>query len=81
MSSYLPRPRDFQFQHAVAPFVSGEGLPFADVFSAADVTRIVAKHPIRLGRRDWSLWTPGRTSFAREDRFAAANRYPEPSHR
>jgi Transposase DDE domain len=64
MPSYLPRPRDFQLQHALAPFVTGEGLPFAEVLRVADVARILAKHQVRLGRRRWSLWTPAVTLWA-----------------
>jgi len=64
MPSYLPSPQDFQLQHALAPFLQGEGLPFADVLRDDDVQRIFAKHPVKLGRRPWALWTPATTLWA-----------------
>jgi putative transposase len=62
--SYLPRPQDFQWQHTLAPFVTDESVPFAEVLRVADVERILAKHQVRLGRRRWSLWTPAVTLWA-----------------
>lgn len=45
-----PRRDSGSFQQVVAAFLSGEGLPFAEILSATRIERIFAKHGCRFGR-------------------------------
>ena len=64
MPSYLPTVQDFNFQHAVAPFLEAEGLPLAGVLTAADLEQAFADEQVSFGRTSRSLWTPALTLWA-----------------
>jgi len=64
MSSYLSaRPR-LSFEQALAPFLVDEGLPFANVLSAAFVAQVLANEDVVFGDTKKSVFTPPVTLWA-----------------
>jgi putative transposase len=53
--------RHQQFQSALAPFLTAEGLPLADVLTARDVEQACADEQVDFGTSARSLWTPALT--------------------
>jgi hypothetical protein len=49
------------FQATLAPFLQAEGLPFADVLTAADVEDACAAEGVAFGQSAKSFWTPALT--------------------
>jgi putative transposase len=45
----------------LAPFLSAEGLPFADVLTATDIEQALADEHVVFGSQPHSLWTPALT--------------------
>lgn len=64
MSSYVsPRPR-LSVAQALAPFLLDEGLPFAEVLSAADVEQALLEEDVVFGETKKSVFTPALTLWA-----------------
>ena len=49
------------FAETLAPFLQADGLPFADVLTAADIDEASAAAGVVFGRTSRSLWTPALT--------------------
>jgi putative transposase len=64
MSSYGDGHPDFTFRKTFAPFAQGKDLPFAEVFTEADVARIFAEEKCSFGTSARSFWTPALTLWA-----------------
>ena len=64
MASYPPAARCLHFEHALAPFLTDPGLPFAQVLPAADVERALADEGVTFGATKKSVFTPALTLWA-----------------
>jgi hypothetical protein len=64
MLSYPRDARSFQFAHTLAPFLQAEGLPLAEVLTAADIEQAFADEHVSFGQTSRSLWTPALTLWA-----------------
>jgi putative transposase len=58
MSFYSPSPRCRQFEAALAPFLTAEGLPFADVLPAQQVQQACDDEGVSFGAAPDSVYTP-----------------------
>jgi hypothetical protein len=61
MSVYELNAQSFQFADTLAPFVQGEGLPFAHVLSADAVQQAFDAEHVSFGQTKRSFWTPALT--------------------
>jgi len=64
MSSYQPSAPCPGFEHALAPFLTDAGLPFAQVLPAEDVARAFAAEGVAFGTTKHSVFTPALTLWA-----------------
>ena len=64
MPSYPASAHDFQFQHTLASFLQAEGLPLAEVLTAADLEQAFADEQVSFGQTKRSFWTPALTLWA-----------------
>ena len=64
MLSYASSPRWPHFERTLAPFLTEEGLPFAQVLSAADVAQAFADEGVTFGRLAHAVFTPALTLWA-----------------
>lgn len=64
MLSYESSPRCPHFERTLAPFLTEEGLPFAQVLSAADVAQAFADEGVTFGRLPHAVFTPALTLWA-----------------
>jgi hypothetical protein len=64
MSSYQSRVSCLSFEQALAPFLTAEGLPFADVLPAAEVAQAFADEGVTFGATAKSVFTPALTLWA-----------------
>jgi len=55
---------DFNFQNTFAPFAQDPALPFGDIFTLDDITRIFAEEKVSFGQTSRSFWTPELTTWA-----------------
>jgi putative transposase len=62
--SYQLDPQAFPFQHTLAPFPQGEGLPLAGVLTAAETEQAFADEQVSFGQTRRSFWTPALTLWA-----------------
>src|SRR5271169_1447963 len=58
MSFYQSQDGQRPFQRTLAPFLGGEGLPFADVLSADQVEQACADAQVSFGRSPRALYNP-----------------------
>src|ERR1700689_5265805 len=64
MSSYVSSPPRLSVAQALAPFLLGEGLPFAEVLSVADVDQALLDEEVVFGETKKSVFTPAVTLWA-----------------
>jgi putative transposase len=64
MLSYNSPRGCLDFDHALAPFLAEEGLPFANVLPAATIERAFAEEGVRFGTTKQSVFTPALTLWA-----------------
>jgi putative transposase len=64
MPSYTPSAPPFHFQQTLAPFLQAEGLPLAEVVTAADLEQAGADAQVSFGQTRRSFWTPALTLWA-----------------
>jgi DDE family transposase len=64
MPSYDPPARCPHFEQTLAPFLADEGLPFAQVLSAADVAHAFAAAGVTFGTAPHTIFTPALTLWA-----------------
>jgi putative transposase len=57
----IPRTDAPPFDHTLAPFFAQEGLPFAEVLTAADIAQAFADEQVSFGQTAHSFWTPALT--------------------
>jgi hypothetical protein len=62
--SYQLDPQTFQFRHTLAPFLQGDGLPLAEVLTAAEIKQAFADEQVSFGQTRRSFWTPALTLWA-----------------
>jgi len=61
MSFSTSQPGISPYENVLAPFLSAEGLPFADVLTAADIEQAFADEGVSFGNQSRSFWTPALT--------------------
>jgi DDE family transposase len=61
MSFSTTSPRASSGDDVLAPFLGAEGLPFADVLTAADIAQAFADEHVSFGHAPHSFWTPALT--------------------
>jgi putative transposase len=64
MSSYPSSARCLHFEHALAPFLTDEGLPFASILPAEEVEKAFADEGVVFGETKQSVFTPALTLWA-----------------
>ena len=64
MSSYSQPRGTLSFQQALGPFLTGQGLPFAEVLSPAEVEQAFADEGVAFGATKNSVFTPALTLWA-----------------
>ena len=64
MSSYSQPRGTLSFQQALGPFLTGQGLPFAEVLSPAEVEQAFADEGVAFGTTKNSVFTPALTLWA-----------------
>jgi putative transposase len=61
MSFSIPHSGSSPYDDTLAPFLAGQGLPFADVLSAHDIAQACADEHVCFGQTSTSFWTPALT--------------------
>ena len=61
MAFSIPKPGTSPFDDTLAPFFQADGLPFADVLSAADIEQAGAAEGVCFGHSARAFWTPALT--------------------
>jgi putative transposase len=61
MSFSTPRPGCPPCDSTLAPFLHADGLPFADVLTAADIAQAFADEQVSFGQTAQAFWTPALT--------------------
>ena len=64
MSFSIPRPGVSPYDPTLAPFLQGEGLPFADVLTAEEIEQAFADEQVCFGQTARSFWMPALTQWA-----------------